>query len=199
MAKHLIILCIAFALSWGGHTPALAGEDEPEQSQGEASQSEVQPAGMIVERTTKEIIIPKDPLISSFLSLSIPGLGQIYSQRYLRGVLFFGAEIICFITAGIVSNQGSYEHTITDNDGDTHTLEGNDFDSLNNASKAAVISSLAVGIGLHIWNVIDAHHVARDYNRKAFQLSESTPAFSIGIAPDGKGVFLNLSQTFPSP
>lgn len=159
-----------------------------------------QAGGMVVEKTSKELLIPKDPVIGAFLSFSIPGLGQVYAYKYFRGALFFGAEAACFITAGALINiLGGYEYEIDDVDNETHFLEGSDFNTLSNGAKAAVISTMLLGVALHIWNSVDAYHQADKYNRETFKLSDHGPRIKIGVDPARETFSLSFSRTFYSP
>ena len=53
-------------------------------------------------RPIKGVFIPKDPMIAGLLSVELPGLGQVYCRRYLRGITFFSSEIGCFVLAGTI-------------------------------------------------------------------------------------------------
>lgn len=154
---------------------------------------------MVAEKTSQELLILKDPTISAFLSFSIPGLGQVYTHKYLRGALFFGAEAACFITAGALVNiLGGYEYEVDDVDNETHLLEGSDFNTLSDGAKAAVISTMVLGVALHIWNTVDAYHQAEKYNRETFRLSDDGLWFRIGVDPARETFSLSLFRAFHS-
>lgn len=194
MRGYLIILSVAMLVP-AGVLPVTAGE-EPSGDEIQISQS----GPIVVEKTSKEILIPKDPVIGAFLSFSIPGLGQVYAKKYLRGAFFFGTEAACFIAAGALVNiMGGYEYEIDDTDNETHLLEGSDFETLSDGAKAAVISTVVLGVALHIWNTVDAYHQAEKYNRETFMSSDTHPRITVGVDPGRKMFSLSLSQTFDSP
>jgi len=89
----------------------------------------------------------KDPLLAIILSFLIPGVGQIYVGRVLRGlvILLTLPVMSCFLTfvlyAAVMSSR---------------------FNGM------VVVSILAtiIMIGFYIWQIVDAHRLAEEYNRQ---------------------------------
>ena len=142
-------------------------------------------------------IIPKDPLIAGLMSILSPGLGQIYCQNYIRGLAFIGGEIGCFVLASKIAGVRIKEYTymvVTDEDGREHKLTQKEtisnWDDLAGVEKAGVVGLILSGIGVHIWNVIDAYYLAQKHNREQLgwlmkmdmQLGYRDNNHSIGIA-----------------
>ena len=116
--------------------------------------------------------ILKDPLIAGLLSVQFPGLGQIYCQKYLRGLSYLSCEIGCFITAAAIAGYEvkEYKYIVEDIAGNKFELTVNEeitkWDTLSGIEKTAVVSLIIGGIGLHIWNVMDAYHLAQRHNQR---------------------------------
>lgn len=125
----------------------------------------------------EEFIVPKDPLIAGLLSVQYPGLGQIYCRRYLRGITYFASEIGCFLLAttmaGIETKEYSWRAIHKDEEtGEVDTLDLTQretiwkWDELSGLERTGVVGLILGGIGLHIWNVIDAYHLAQEHNQR---------------------------------
>ncbi len=117
------------------------------------------------------IIIPKDPLIAGLLSVQCPGLGQIYCRRYLRGITYFAGEIGCFILSAKLVGLEARTYTwtaINEETGEDRTLTQevniSKWDDLSGFERAGVVGLIFGGVGLHIWNVIDAYYLAQEHN-----------------------------------
>ncbi|MBI4722238.1 MAG: hypothetical protein HY769_04460 [Candidatus Stahlbacteria bacterium] len=117
-------------------------------------------------------IIPKDPLIAGLMSILSPGLGQIYCQKYVRGVAFLGGEIGCFVLASTIAGVRNKEYTyiVTDEAGIDHKLTRSETISnwadLTELEKGCVVGLILSGVGVHIWNIIDAYYLAQKHNRE---------------------------------
>ena len=53
----------------------------------------------------------KSPLVAGILSLVIPGAGEVYSKSYLKGALFFAAELTCWGVAYSYDKQAKRQTT----------------------------------------------------------------------------------------
>ncbi len=119
------------------------------------------------------IIIPKDPLIAGLLSVQCPGLGQIYCRNYLRGVTYFAGEIGCFVLAAKLAGVETRQYiwsAINEETEEERTLTQevtiNKWDDLSGFERAGVTGLILGGIGLHVWNVIDAYNLAHEHNMR---------------------------------
>lgn len=147
--------------------------------------------------------IPKDPLIAGYLSATMPGLGQIYTGRKGRGFLIMAGMLGTLGTAAALYEPArlelsDYDRTDYGGNGDgvlsvtevTNWEEGeyedDAFTALSGGRKAGIIIAGAAGLGLYIWNIIDARSLARDHNRER--------GFSLGpaIVPGGAGAAVAL-------
>ncbi|UCB47217.1 MAG: hypothetical protein JSV25_07345 [Spirochaetota bacterium] len=106
--------------------------------------------------------IRKDPILAAALSWYIPGLGQLYSGAYLKGILFWVVENSLLIAA--LMPFAELKLDVTGNVGIGVDLKSRDNILESNTGRV----SLALGIALaavHLINVIDAVDTTRQYNR----------------------------------
>lgn len=132
---------------------------------------------------TSELLF-KDPMIASLMSASLPGLGQVYAGQKKRGLLFFIGTVGAFGTAVGLAEPAHLELS----DYDRSAYGGNDdgllgateienweegefqddaFKNLSDGRKAGAITSGVIGLGLYVWNIIDARGAARAHNETA--------------------------------
>lgn len=148
----------------------------------------------------KSIFIPKDPLIAGLLSAEFPGLGQIYCRRYLRGVTFVASELGCVILgcaiAGVETKQ--YSWTAVNEEGKEKELTKKEtiskWDDLSGLERAGVVGLFLGGVGLHIWNVIDAYNLAQEHNQKLSWIRDVD--LQIGLKDDAPFLKLATSKKF---
>ncbi|MBI4723227.1 MAG: hypothetical protein HY769_09605 [Candidatus Stahlbacteria bacterium] len=125
---------------------------------------------VIPTKVEQPIIVPKDPIIAGLLSAQYTGLGQIYCRKYVRGITFFMSELGSFALASAIAGMGikEYSYMVIDNNGEEHRLTRYEiiskWDELSGISKTGVVSLVITGIGIHIWNVIDAYQIAYMYS-----------------------------------
>ena len=98
----------------------------------------------------------KDPILASSISWYIPGGGQFYSEKYTRGTIFLVTEAGLFIYS--LSLVADYSYDL-----------GNGFlmDPKSDVTKKD--KQLAWGLGtvlagIHLYNIIDAYHSAKNFN-----------------------------------
>jgi len=108
----------------------------------------------------KQITIRRDPGTAFALSFLIPGLGQIYNGETGKGVLFFLGVFGSYVLAFTAGIENS----------DVFTF------------------GICLGIGLHLWSMIDAPVTADRINRKN--------GLSLQLKPYNKGVQLGLVYNF---
>jgi len=190
-AAALAVLAV-FTLAADAHAQGPA-------SLGPLRQAELQTAG--------EIELYKDPLVATYLSVTLPGLGQFYAGHKKRGVLFFvsiasafGAAYAFYEPAELTladyddasfgGNADGLLSTTEVQNWEDRRFEDDAFDRLSDGRKAGLVISAVTGLGLYIWNVIDAPKRARDHNR---QVVQSRVSVELQSGPDRAGLALRVS------
>ncbi|MFA5032016.1 MAG: hypothetical protein WC614_03250 [bacterium] len=146
------------------------------------------------------LFIPKDPLVAGLFSITCPGLGQIYCQKYLRGVTYFASEMGCFILASTLAGTKNVEYTwtATDENGEekelTTTETINKWDELSGLERAGVVGLIMGGVGIHIWNIRDAYNLAQEHNQRLSWIGNVD--LQLGFKNDNPGLKLETSKTF---
>ena len=109
---------------------------------------------------------------ATILSATMPGLGQAYADNYLKATLFLASEIGIFSYASYhiarslhyrnhnKFNTGFYDERI----GDFLTEDQVKARSTDHAIQGSLF--VMVGIGIHVWNIIDASKTAETYNNR---------------------------------
>lgn len=152
-------------------------------------------------------LIFKDPLIAGLMSASLPGLGQVYAGQKKRGILFFLGTVGAFGTAAGLANPAhlelsDYDRTSYGGNGDgllgadeianweDDEFQDDAFKNLSTGRKTGVITSGVIGLGLYVWNVIDARSAARAHNEAA-----RARRFELGLTQgrDHTGLALNMN------
>ena len=113
---------------------------------------------------------------ASRLSTFMPGLGQAYAGNYTKATLFLTAELGTFALAGYniaralhYNEQNVFETGFQDiRTGEFLTHEQGRTRMRNHTFFSGVF--LATGIGLHIWNILDAPKTAETYNNRRFSV-----------------------------
>jgi len=108
------------------------------------------------------------------LSTLMPGLGQAYAGNYTKATLFLSSELGAFALAGYniaralhYNEQNVFETGFLDaRTGEFLTHEQGRTRMWNHTFFSGVF--LATGIGLHIWNILDAPKTAEAYNSQRF-------------------------------
>jgi TM2 domain-containing membrane protein YozV len=95
--------------------------------------------------TSREIMVAKDPLLAAILSTDMPGLGQFYCREYLKAFGFALGVLVCGTTAYLIAGEKKW-------------------DDLEDGERAAFVGSVLIGIGIYIWNVVDAYRSADRFN-----------------------------------
>ena len=152
------------------------------------------------------IEIYKDPMIATYLPATMPGLGHFYVGKKMRGFMFL-AGIATAVGAAVEFSDytelhlADYDKSKYGGNGDNllnvteiqnwedNKFENDQFDDLSTGRKVGAITSVVAGVGLYIWNIIDARGQAHDHNRKLSQRK-----FDLGLqaGPDRAGLALNL-------
>ena len=110
------------------------------------------------------------------LSMFMPGLGQAYAGNYTKATLFLTVELSTFALAGYniaralhYNEQSVFETGFQDvRTGEFLTYNQGRARMKNHAFFSGIF--LATGIGIHIWNILDAPKTAEAYNNQRFSL-----------------------------
>ena len=110
------------------------------------------------------------------LSTFMPGLGQAYAGNYTKATLFLTVELGTFALAGYniaralhYNEQDVFETGFQDiRTGEFLTPEQGRARMQNHTFFSGVF--LATGIGLHVWNILDASKTAETYNNRRFSV-----------------------------
>ncbi len=124
------------------------------------------------ERYYPEIDVKRASRLSTFM----PGLGQAYAGNYTKATLFLTAELGVFALAGYniaralhYNEQDVFETGFQDiRTGEFLTYEQGRARMQNHTFFSGVF--LVTGIGLHIWNILDAPKTAEAYNNRRFSV-----------------------------
>ena len=124
------------------------------------------------DRYYPELDVQKAKRLSTFM----PGLGQAYAGNYTKATLFLTVELGTFALAGYniaralhYNEQRVFETGFQDaRTGEFLTYEQGRTRMKNHALFSGIF--LATGIGIHIWNILDAPKTAEAYNNRRFSL-----------------------------
>ena len=124
------------------------------------------------ERYYPELDTQKAQQLSTFM----PGLGQAYAGNYTKATLFLTAELTTFALAGYniaralhYNEQSVFETGFQDDrTGEFLTHEQSQTRMRNHTFFSGIF--LATGIGIHIWNILDAPKTAEAYNSQRFSV-----------------------------
>lgn len=158
-------------------------------------------------RASATLQVPKDPVVAMYLSATLPGLGQIYTGKKTRGVLFMASVLGAF--GGAYAAYKPADLTLADydavryggnGDGLVSTIEAQNwqdrkyqdaaFKRLSDSRKAGVIAGAAAGASLYIWNILNARHEAHEYNR---ELSERRVSLALDAGPHSVGLSVGMN------
>lgn len=170
-----------------------------------AAEPSTERSGLVSARGTLDM--PKDPVVAMYLSATLPGLGQIYTGKKTRGVLFmasvlgaFGATYAAYKPADLALADYDAVHYGGNADGLISTAEAQNwqdrkyqdaaFRRLSDGRKAGVIAGVAAGASLYLWNVLNARHEAHEYNRG---LSERRVGLALDAGPHRVGLAVGMS------
>ena len=124
------------------------------------------------ERYYPELDIQKAQRLSTFM----PGLGQAYAGHYTKATLFLTIELGTFALAGYnIARALHYNEQKVFETGfqDPRTDEFLTYDQGQTRMKNHAFFSgifLAAGVGIHIWNILDAPKTAEAYNNRRFSV-----------------------------
>jgi hypothetical protein len=158
-------------------------------------------------KTPSALELPKDPVAAMYFSAVVPGFGQIYTGDYKRGLLFLGSIIGAFGAAyasyepaqlhladydspAFGGNGDGLLNTAETKNWEDHKFEDAAFDRLSTGRKVGLVTGVAVGAGLYIWNILDARTRAHNHNR---ELAQRRITIGIQAGRDRAGVALGVN------
>ncbi len=131
--------------------------------------------------------IQKDERLAVILSLSVPGMGQIYAGRTWRGIGIMATEFVCMGTIAAITERRK-TIKIQDVEGDNYEIRVKKNHKLNGAEIAGVAAAGVAGLGVYIWQLFDAKKCVKSHNR--------TQGFDVGLSamPNGTpGLTFNMN------
>jgi hypothetical protein len=180
MKRKLILLLFAFFTTVYTQIEAFADEQPPPEKKQISKQwtsnakqdADTEPIYPLFRSHGNQYYPVRSPRKATLLSATMPGLGQAYSENYLKATLFLTTEIGVFSFASYnIARALHYRNH------DTFGTGFYDERTTNFLSKDQVRARMAdhsirgsifmiVGIGLHVWNILDASKTAEDYNNR---------------------------------
>ena len=149
--------------------------------------------------THVRLVTVKDPTLAMILSVGAPGMGQIYTDRWVRGLAFMGGVAASLVAVGLAADNQRLRLEDYDradrggnDDGVVQVAEfqawednpRRDFGDISTARTAVIVGGLAAAGALYIWNVFDARTCAEDHNRRLY--SDLTGVqLGLGMSPTG--------------
>ena len=113
---------------------------------------------------------------ATILSATMPGLGQAYADNYLKAVVFLSAEIGIFSLASYnIARALHYKEHNEFRTGffDEKTNMFLDRDQIDSRIADHTLRGtlfLITGIGIHVWNILDASKTAENFNNRRISL-----------------------------
>jgi len=141
----------------------------------------------------KNIVIPKDPVISALLAVQYPGLGQVYCGKYWRAAGIFLGEVT-LIAAGVTlrgEKQEKFTYAVIDSaTGETVYLEGKKTVTTEKTDQEKMFGNLLLlsAVSMHIWQIFDAYHQANVHNRDMIRRTRKETGFNLKLKENGIGL-----------
>lgn len=148
---------------------------------GDSTETQVLNQPMYKTKVKREIIIPKDPFLAGLLSAQMPGVGQMYSSKWLKGGLFLAGTVGCYITAGAYSARAGNEALTTEAQDQNKRLSG---------------LFVLAGLGMHVWNIVDAYKTANRHNISMLEGRAGIGNLDLGIAYQHEKATFYLARRF---
>jgi len=123
---------------------------------------------------------PYDPTLAGVASFFIPGLGQMICDESSRGLAFLGGYVGCF--ALTCYGFAEMYTSIWEN------MDSGSFFTLKGGEKMAIGTAGMLGISL--WSIIDAVHVAKVNNMYFQDHNKRTGSINLEIAPYTESILM---------
>ena len=179
--KFLIFSLIAFLAIVHTQTEVLSAEQDPpnkniisrsKESRSTTQDTDAETVYPLFRQHSTDYYAIRSSRKASLLSATMPGLGQAYADNYIKATLFLTAEIGVFALASYnIARALHYRnhHLFSTGFYDERTSTFLDRDQVRSRMADHGIRGtlfLITGIGLHVWNIVDASHTAEDYNNR---------------------------------
>ena len=200
MKKYFFILIafVSFATAWNtilaesaaNETPTVPAERQVDADTKDSSTSLTLEGSVLARDPNRQADSPDYPLFRShaskyyppktartaiLLSATLPGLGQTYSGRPVRGLTFLAAGLGLIAAAGFNIDRAVHYNDLSDrfNTGfyDPHDDNFLTADQMRVKARGHAqfgVLFLASGIGVYIWNIFDAAKTVNEYNERRF-------------------------------
>jgi len=132
---------------------------------------------------------PYSPILAGVASYFVPGLGQVLCDESSRGLSFLGGYVGC---AGLFMY--GYFEMLGSVMGNTDGNEP-DFTNMKGGGKMALGAAGMLGIGL--WSIVDAVHVAKVNNMHYQYTYNNTSSIDLEIAPYAESISMCNQRTVP--
>ncbi len=180
MDKYIILLFFVFCTIALSQIEVLSAEHNPadkkilsrSQESRPAQNVDTEPNYPLYRQHSTQYYPMRSSRKASLLSASMPGLGQAYADNYLKASLFLTAEIGVFALASYnIARALHYRSHDSFRTGflDERTNNFLDKDQVHSRMVDHSIRGtlfLITGIGLHVWNIVDASKTAEEYNNR---------------------------------
>ncbi len=180
MNKYIILLFFVFCTVVLPQLETLSAEQNPTnektisrlQESRSSQDVDIEPVYPLYRQHSTQYYPMRSSRKASLLSASMPGLGQAYADSYLKASLFLTAEIGVFALASYnIARALHYRSHDTFRTGflDERTNTFLDKDQVRSRMTDHSIRGtlfLITGIGLHVWNIVDASKTAIEYNNR---------------------------------
>lgn len=181
MKKYLILLFIISQIIF--HTQILAAEESQYQKyitklkkQDNSGIDNNNPVYPLYRPHSDQYYPTRSTSKATILSATMPGLGQAYADNYLKAVVFLTAEIGVFSLASYnIARAFHYKEHNEFSTGffDEKTNMFLDRDQIDSRIADHTLRGtlfLITGIGIHIWNILDASKTAENFNNRRISL-----------------------------
>jgi hypothetical protein len=138
----------------------------------------------------KQLGDPYTPLVAGLASYFIPGLGQMICDESSRGLAFLGGYVGCLA----LSYYGMYEMV---NETSERIYDGNYYSTPSTKGSGKMLLGICGAIGINIWSIVDAVHVAKVNNMYFQDHFKRTGSINFEIAPFAEPITMCNQVTIP--
>ncbi len=130
----------------------------------------------------------KDPFLAGVLSWYMPGLGQFYAGKYLKGSIFWAVENTLFISA--LLTVADLNFSVNEEIGFQFSIKPKE--TISKKQKTIGITLAASYVIFHIYNVIDAVQTTKNVNfENALKYKQSRLNFDYKLIADNNYCTIN--------
>lgn len=112
----------------------------------------------------------KDPLLAGVLSWYMPGLGQFYAGKYLKGSIFWVVENTLFVST--ILTVADIHFSVDKDVGFQLNIKPKE--KLSTRQKTIAISLAISYVAFHIYNVVDAIQTTKNVNAESLEKKEQS-------------------------